>query len=240
MNGFQLVSEALSDNQSLVKLYHLTHPKNEESIKKNGLKISYADVTGKGNLFSIPKWWLHTNIPAIYLSKDLHTDIDSTDPSTPKNPLVIECYVPIINLRLDEDDIKWMYAGKILEALGYKDVVPRNYVGWNFDKIRNNEKIMSDLKDTYQNPKNIAYKLKINEKIIKAITINIIVTMFKKNSEKIRKEYKEGMLIAIEDSKTYIKKYFNHPIKGNKSYISIKDISPNMIRRIFIEKRDNI
>ena len=234
MNGYQIVSESL---RNTVKMFHITNPKNKQSIEKNGLKISYADVTGKGNLFSIPKWWLHTNISAIYLVKDLNIDIDSTESNVPSNPLVIECVVPLNQLRLDEDDLKWIHAGHILSALGYKNAVPKNYVGWDFDKIRNNKRLLDDLENTYQNPKNIASQMKIDEKIIKAITINIIVSITKKSNIQIRKIYREGMLLAIEDSKQYVKRFFNHSIKGDRSYISIKDISPEMIDKMYLKDK---
>lgn len=142
MNSYQLISESLSSN--IVTVYHFTAASNIPSIKKHGLVPSFNKLHKKHGLFSIPKYYLHTNIPAIYVSPDDKIDFDNlNNPSYKTRSMKITIHVNINDLYMDEDDITKLYWLSILRNyFNYK-----KKTSWGFDI---DEDIYTKILDKFQ------------------------------------------------------------------------------------------
>jgi len=233
MTGYQIVSESLKSK--IVKVYHFTELKNIDSIKKNGLDPLYLKLHKKQGLFSIPKWFLHTKIPAIYVSPDLNIDFDNiNNPHYKSKPLIITIETMIIDLFLDEDIIKdlfwipilknyfgynknrfwWNDIDKQLFQIILKTFLEKNYDLSKFNKIN---------QFSYFNP-NQKQKIQILDCVI-ANYISIRQHYTKKNYIKhneLKSCYIPGMMLLIDNSNQWVQKNFK--INEEATYLIRKKI----------------
>ncbi len=227
MNGYQIVSEALSGNTT--RVYHMTDKKNLPSIMKHGLNPKF---TGSNY-----KEWFAPIVAGIYVSPNLPHLLKWRD-----QEVLVTCIVDFNSLLVDEDKFKEWYGEAIINLLGYPKLSKLSK-----KKLVKHDDYVKDMIILHDNPnhKDMIKKIKSLNiipgfspsnkdtiAIIQSTTTTELASLkyhhkhgqpskpLKDTDVKIDvKVMRKGLTILVRHSNSWVKKYFNTHKGGETTYI---------------------